>query len=83
MDGAAIGDTIAHVPACDTLPYGHDRSGSLVAHDDGRNAAAGAAVHTIYVAAADTGSSHLHQYLGRSNCRFRHIGVEQVIVVLQ
>ena len=71
VDGRVEGDAVAFGPAGDVAAQPGDRAGGLVAHDDRRLPAAGAAVHAVNVAAADAAGGHLQQHVVRSDFRQR------------
>src|SRR5579871_236864 len=61
-DSRVEGDPIARVPAFGGGADFDDVAGRLMAHDDGRDAAAGAAVHAVNVAPADAAGADADQH---------------------
>ena len=58
VDRGVEGDAVAGFPGGDARPNGGDFARGFVAHDDGRAAASGAAIHAVDVAAADATGLH-------------------------
>src|SRR5579872_3914225 len=53
IDRGVKGDTIAHAKVGDILSNGFDNTGSLVPHDDRRDAPARASIEAVHIASAD------------------------------
>jgi hypothetical protein len=61
VDGGIEGDAIAGREVPDSRARLNDDSCRLVPHDDGRNAAAGRAIESVHIAAADAAGRHLNE----------------------
>lgn len=74
------GYTVALGPSGDLWPNTCNSAGSFVAHHNGWNAAAGASVVAMHVAAANTAGRHLHQKLARARGWLGEIGNLQMAI---
>jgi hypothetical protein len=73
-DSGVEGDAVAFGDAGDVRANGGHYAGGLVPHDNGRNAAATAAVESMHVAATDPACLHPNQHLAGAGVGLREIG---------
>ena len=80
VDSGVEGDAVAGGEGGHGGADGFDRAGGLVAHDDGRQAAAGGTVKAVDVAAADAAGGDAHQeVVGREGGHRERLELELAI----
>ncbi len=82
VDGGIEGDPIPHLVGLYAFAAGGDDAGSLVAHDDGGLAAAGAAVEPVDVAPADGAGLQPDQDLPRLRFGALHLLIGQFLILV-
>ena len=79
VDGRVEGDAVADGEVGNTVADRRNSACGFVAHDDGRNAAAGRAVVTVHIAAADAGMRRPESILRRGGVG-REVRLLQMLV---
>src|ERR1051326_3802735 len=83
VDGRVEGNPIAKGPLIYTLAQSGDNTGRLVAHDNGRAAPPGAAVHSMHVAATNAAGFHSNEDLIRGRSGSRHLFIGKALIIFE
>jgi len=83
IDRGIEGDAIACLEACYAGADCSDHARGLVAHDDGRDAAAGTTVVAVHIAAADAAGRYANKNFTRAGLRLGEIGEFELQILFE